>query len=174
MDAPAWFILLLLYLSVAWLVFLGGVAASQSSCSGTISFDTQGNVTSGGDQEATLNFDSTFGSYSCTNAYGLSWWVCFYQLIVILITLGCTVKDQLSAHRVALVGILAPLTAILMEQANAFLKLSDQVNSSETNTAAAGAILLSMGNPVLIYYIGLQEPGVVMAKEFFPGRSSSA
>lgn len=161
-------------------MFLGGVAASQSSCSGTISFETDGNATASPStgtlsEETTIEyFDSTFGTYSCTNAYGFSWWVCFYQLFVTLIAIVCTAKDQLSTHKVALVGILAPLTAIVMEQANAFLKLAGEVSGSQTNTAAAGAILLSMGNLVLIYYIGLQEPGVAMAKEFFPGRPVSS
>lgn len=91
-----------------------------------------------------------------------------------LIAIGCTLKDELATHKVSLVGILAPLTAILMEQGNAYLKLSEQMSSSATNTAAAGSILLSMGNLVLIYYIGLQESGVVLAKNFFPGRPTSS
>lgn len=175
MDLPVWYFLLLLYLSISWLVFLGGIASSQSNCSGRIAFDTgANNATSGQGSTTTQTFDSTFGTYSCSNAYGLSWWVCFYQLIVMFIVIWCTIKDQLAAQRVALVGTLAPLTAILMEQSNAFLKLSEEMKSSATNTAAAGAILLSMGNPVLIYFIGLQEPGVVLAKQFFPGRPTTA
>jgi hypothetical protein len=173
MDISVWYILLLLYLSISWLVFLGGIASSQSNCSGKIAFDTS-NTTSGDGGDTTESFDSTFGTYSCSNAYGLSWWVCFYQLIVMLITVGCTLKDEVATHKVSLVGVLAPLTAILMEQGNAFLKLSEQMSSSATNTAAAGAILLSMGDLVLIYYVGLQESGVALAKQFFPGRPTSS
>jgi len=164
MDVPFWYILLVLYLSISWLVFLGGIASSQSNCSGTIAFQSSNKTTA-------ESFDSTFGTYSCSNAFGLSWWVCFYQLIVMCMAVVCSVKDQLATHKVALVGILAPLTALMMQQGNSFLKLSEEMNSSATNTAAAGAILLSMGNLVLTYYIGLEDSGVVLAKQFFPERT---
>lgn len=162
MEIPAINIILIIYLSVSWLVFLGGVASSQDQCT----------------KEAFQNSSfatAYFGSSgSCSTVYGFPWWICFYQLFIICLWVFFTLRDILASQKLALISCAAPLTALMMQSANNFIKLSTETNASQQKTAAAGAVMLSIGDLVLGYIIGIAEEGIILPKEFNPQRGSSA
>ncbi|WPT13380.1 hypothetical protein PSENEW3_00001221 [Picochlorum sp. SENEW3] len=159
-ENPKLYIVLLVYQCVSWLVFLGGVASSQDNCSST-------------DFEA-VRFNQTiyFGQSNCSTFFGFPWWICFYQLFFLIIAIFFTIRDELGEQKLPLIAILSPLTALMMNTANAFVKLAAEVGGNQTNTAAAGAIMLSMGNLVMSYYIGLQSEGMQLPKSFNPAAAS--
>ena len=155
-------IILIIYLSISWLVFLGGVASSQDNCS------------RGAFQNSSFG-TAYFGSAgSCSTVYGFPWWICFYQLFVICLWVFFTVRDILAAQKLALISCVAPLTALMMQSANNFIKLSSETNASQQETAAAGAVMLSIGDLILGYIIGIAEDGIILPKEFNPQRGASA
>ncbi len=182
-EYPKLYIVLLLYQCVSWLVFLGGgchscttfqacarmkrrclyytgVAASQDNCSSTTF------------EEIRFNQTVYFGQSNCSTFFGFPWWLCFYQFFFLIIAIFFTIRDELGEQKLPLIAILSPLTALMMNTANAFVKLSAEVGGNQTNTAAAGSIMLSMGNLVMAYYIGLQSEGMQLPKSFNPAAAS--
>jgi len=92
----------LAYLSISWLVFLSGTAASRDQC----------NIV------------------RCTETYALVFWEVFYQLIWLVLLSYVAYTGQLTQHRMSLLVVLAPLLALLMSTSNVFVYNSSSADQA--------------------------------------------
>ena len=137
---------------VAWIVSLSGTASSQANCDLN---KTQA--------VPLLNFPT------CSSVFGLPWWILCYQLFLLVIVVFLRWKDEaMMGAKLPIVTNLGVLVSLQTVLANVFLQADSQAGSSEARAAAAGAIMLTMVDMVLIFVIGTADEGVVLGPQFNP------
>lgn len=159
-------LLALFLLFVAFVLILSATAALQNDCGGAGTNRLWGGT-------------GYFAPTSCSKFYRYPWWITFYTLFVLLLTLAFVAIRKVHAFRTALVGLLAVLTLLLMDSTNTFFgakELAEGQNISGASKARArvwmaGGIIGSFASFVLIMLLGIHderqpisERGVEMTK----------
>lgn len=98
---------------------------------------------------------------SCRYYFGLSWWVTWFELLVLLgsITVGVL---GMRMWKAAIMALLATLTALTMTQADSWLQSKGidpyySLFPDRCNVIIAGYITLSICNLLLILILGLSD-----------------
>lgn len=124
-------VVLVLLQLLGWLLALGGVGKLHDDC----------------------NVDN------CSELFRASWWSIFFQLFVLIFTGLVVVTKSLESARIPVIAFLVLSTVELMDEAEKALQLSDMtqtgLSESAINAAAAGFVLMSLFNFVLIVLLGV-------------------
>jgi hypothetical protein len=129
-------------------ILLGGISAAQRFCgrSSANSLTTTGGA-------------SYFANVPCDKLYRLTWFTVWYQIAMIIIVPVVLGMGAVHKWRYGLVGLLLPITYLLMETANAFFLQKFTIDSEQktSRTMLAGAIIGCISNFVLIILLGVRD-----------------
>jgi hypothetical protein len=110
---------------LAWLLVLGGISALEAVC-----------------------------PFGCRAAYGLSWFIIWFQFILIVPAVFVEFFDTAAAWRSTIMMMLAINTVLSILQVEKLLNLKDTRGSTRLNAAIAGFIIQSIFNLLLILLSG--------------------
>jgi hypothetical protein len=129
-------------------ILLGAISASQNYCSRS----SANSITVAGGS-------SYFAKVSCDKLYRLTWFTVWYQIamsiaIPIVLAMGAVHK-----WRYGVIGLLVPVTYLLMETTNAFFLQKLNIDSERATSRAmlAGAIIACIANYVMIILLGVRD-----------------
>lgn len=130
-------------------ILLAGVASMQSECKSR----GLGLLTGGA---GTVHY---LGPVGCAHILQYAWWITFLHFFAWLLVLAYLAMNVIHKSRIALVGILAVASVLLMDTANTFLMAKYIPGFSGTmgkrlRTAIAGAIIAAVADMLLILIIG--------------------
>jgi hypothetical protein len=142
----AWLTYVLMFSSA--FILLGAISASQRFCGRAAANSL---TTAGG--------ASYFANVSCDKLYRLTWFTVWYQIAMIIIVPVVLAMGAVHKWRYGLIGLLVPVTYLLMKTANAFYLQEENLDSNEASsrTMLAGAIIGSISNYVLIILFGVRD-----------------
>ncbi|KAG7674883.1 hypothetical protein Ndes2526B_g07722 [Nannochloris sp. 'desiccata'] len=129
-------------------ILLGAISASQRFCGSAAANSL---LNAGG--------ASYFANVSCDKLYRLTWFTVWYQIAMIIVVPVVLAMGAVHKWRYGLIGLLVPVTYLLMETANAFFlqKLNIDSNKAASRAMLAGAILGCISNYVLIILFGVRD-----------------
>ena len=142
----AWLAYILMFSSA--FILLGSISAAQRYC-GRSSANSL-TVTGG---------SAYFANVSCDKLFRLTWFTVWYQIAMIIIVPVVLGMGAVHKWRYGVVGLLVPITYLLMETANAFFLQKFNIDSEQATSQAmlAGAIIGAIANFVLIIVLGVRD-----------------
>jgi hypothetical protein len=142
----AWLAYALMFSSA--FILLGAISASQRFCGRSAANSLT--VTGG---------SSYFANVSCDNLYRLTWFTVWYQIAMIIVVPVVLGMGAVHKWRYGLIGLLVPVTYLLMETANAFFlqKLNIDSEKATSRTMLAGSIIGCLANYMLIILLGVRD-----------------
>lgn len=138
-----------LLMTGGFVVLLAGVASMQKQC-------LSSGITSLGVRSSTGYLGAPV---SCSHYFQYTWWITALHFFVWALIAAYLLMGILHKTRVALVGLLAVATVLLMDTANTYLLLdySTDAMGKRVRTTIAGAIICAIANMLLIMLIGFHD-----------------
>lgn len=132
-------------------ILLGGAASMQKACGDTALDSTIASF--GGGSVGYL------APVECSHLFQYTWWIVYLHWFVWVLTLVVVLMNVVHKARIALVGLLAVASVLLMDTANTYLMLKYSPDmtgkmKSTTSTTITGAILSAIADLFLILVIG--------------------
>lgn len=112
---------------IGWLIALAGVGASQSKCT------------------------DLSGIIFCGKLLQSHWWAVWFNFFLLVAVFIMAVIQKLATHKLTMMALFTACVTLTMNGATAFLSSG---SSSQQDAAAAGFVLLSMTNFLMIIIMG--------------------
>jgi hypothetical protein len=142
----AWLSYVLMFSSA--FILLGAISASQRFCGRS---SANAITVAGG--------SSYFAHVPCDKLYRLTWFIVWYQIAMIIIVPVVLLIGAVHKWRYGLIGLLLPLTYLLMETSNAFFLQKSNIDSENatSRTMLAGSIIGCIANFMLVILLGVRD-----------------